>query len=131
MNQLVTGEESPNAAGSKGGKADADLTMLVYVLHALALFFFVSSLVAIIINYVKRDDVRGTWLESHFDWQISTFWWSLVFGIGASAMLIWGLFQKMWALAILAVLVALFNLVWWAYRIIKGVLRLNDKREVD
>ncbi len=131
MNQLITGGSTQAAAPSKEEKANSDFTMLVYVLHALALFFFISGLVAIIMNYVKRDDVRGTWLESHFDWQISTFWWTLVVGVCATAMLIWGLFQKAWLLAGLAVVVALMNLVWWAYRIIKGILRLNDKREVD
>ena len=36
------------------------------------------SIIAVILNYVKRGDVRGTWLESHFRWQIRTFWWGLL-----------------------------------------------------
>jgi uncharacterized membrane protein len=35
------------------------------------------SIIAVIINYVKRSEARGTWLESHFDWQIRTFWFAL------------------------------------------------------
>ena len=73
-------------------------THLIYALHALSLvigafgaatllgsfLFGWPSIIAVIINYVKRDDVRGTWLEPHFRWQIRTFWyallWSLVIG---------------------------------------------------
>ena len=36
------------------------------------------SIIAVIINYVKRGDVRGTWLDSHFSWQLRTFWWAAV-----------------------------------------------------
>src|SRR5262245_30214604 len=63
---------------------------LVYALHALGLalgafgaasvvgsfLFGWPSIIAVIINYVKRSDVRGTWLESHFGWQIRTFWYA-------------------------------------------------------
>ena len=75
-------------------EADASLvriTHLVYGLHALGLalgafgaasvlgsfLFGWPSIIAVIINYVKRGEARGTWLESHFDWQIRTFWFAL------------------------------------------------------
>ncbi len=67
-------------------------THVVYALHALGLvigafgaatvlgsfLFGWPSIIAVIINYVKRGDARGTWLESHFSWQIRTFWFALL-----------------------------------------------------
>ena len=69
------------------------LAHLMYLLHAIGLgigafsqaatvvgafVFGWTSIIAIIINYIKRDDVRGTFLESHFRWQASTFWWCVL-----------------------------------------------------
>src|SRR5512145_796252 len=72
---------------------------IVYALHALGLaigafgaasvlgsfLFGWPSIVAVIINYVKRSEARGTWLESHFDWQIRTFWWALLWALIVAA----------------------------------------------
>src|SRR5215217_8435289 len=69
---------------------------LTYALHAVGLaigafgastivgsfVFGWPSIIAVIINYVKRSDARGTWLESHFTWQIRTFWFALAWAIG-------------------------------------------------
>jgi uncharacterized membrane protein len=94
------------------------LTMVVYALQALGFFNGITWIVAVIINYVKKDEVRGTWLESHFRWQIRTFWWGLLWGaIGA---------------VLLLVLIGYFVLVaagiWVIYRIVKGWLYLNDNK---
>jgi len=53
------------------------LTAVNYGLYALSFLIGISAIVAIIINYVKLDDVRNTWLESHFRWQMRTFWFGL------------------------------------------------------
>ena len=67
-------------------------TQMIYALHAFSLLIGIigtatvigafltgwPSLIAVILNYVKRGDVRGTWLESHFRWQIRTFWYGLL-----------------------------------------------------
>ena len=87
------------------------------------------SIIAVIINYVKRGDARGTWLESHFSWQIRTFWqavgWSLLIGaIGLPLVLLFGLGLIVWA-------VGFFVLgVWAVYRIAKGWMALRDRRTV-
>ena len=57
------------------------LTMVVYALQALGFLNGITWIVAVIINYVKKDEVRGSWLESHFRWQIRTFWWGLLWGV--------------------------------------------------
>ena len=57
------------------------ITQVVYALQALSFMFGVTALVGLIINYVKREDVAGTVYQSHFDWQIRTFWWGLLWGV--------------------------------------------------
>jgi len=96
------------------------LTTVVYALQAAGFFLGITWIVAVVINYVKREDVAGTWLEPHFRWQIRTFWWGLLWGvIGAITVFI---------LVGFAVLFA--DTVWIIYRIVKGWLRLNENRPV-
>ena len=101
-------------------ESNVRLTHIIYALYAASLLVGVTSLVAIIMNYIKRDDVRGTYLESHFAWQIKTFWVTLIVGIiGAATSVI---------LVGIPILIALF--VWYIYRIAKGWLALNDGKPV-
>mgnify|MGYP001236451133 CR=1 FL=1 len=111
---------------------------LTYALHALGLaigafgaatvvgsfVFGWPSIIAVVINYVKRGDARGTWLESHFDWQIRAFGfallWAIVVGVTGFLLAIVLIGFAIWA-------VGLFVLgVWAIYRIAKGWLRLRD-----
>jgi uncharacterized membrane protein len=94
-----------------------------------AFIFGWPSIIAVIINYVKRNDARGTWLDSHFDWQIRTFWWALlwacvVFLISLPLILLFGL-------GFVTMGVGFFALgVWAIYRIATGWLRLRDRKTV-
>lgn len=94
------------------------LTTVIYALYALALFAGVSAIVAIVLNYIKLDDTRGTWLESHFRWQISTFWWSVVWCVVGWLTFIILIGWVVWGVAF----------VWFVYRIAKGWLNLNDNK---
>jgi uncharacterized membrane protein len=96
------------------------LTSIIYALYAVSVFFGITFVIAVIMNYVKRSDVKGTWLESHFNWQIRTFWVSLVGGAIGFATII---FFVGWV--ILAVVG-----VWFLYRVIKGWMYLNDNKEI-
>lgn len=112
------------------------LTFVIYGLHAFsALSGLVSpaymvtafltgwpSIIAVIINYVKRGEARGTWLETHFRWQIRTFWYAFVWVVVALALAF-----TLIALP-LALLVAWFAGLWILYRIGRGWLRLADRR---
>jgi len=92
------------------------LSTVIYALYALALFAGITAIVAIVLNYIKLDDARGTWLESHFRWQIRTFWWSVVwFVLGALT----------WIILIGWVVLGVAS-IWFIYRIAKGWLNLND-----
>lgn len=116
------------------------LTHVTYALHALGLaigafgastvvgafVFGWPSIIAVIINYVKKGEARGTWLESHFRWQIRTFWYALAWVVlivlvgGALTLVLVG-FAILW--------VGLFLLgVWAIYRIARGWLALRDRR---
>jgi uncharacterized membrane protein len=125
------------------GEPDPSLVTLCYVtygLHALGLaigafgastvvgafLFGWPSIIAVIINYIKRGDARGTWLESHFSWQIRTFWyamlWALLIGIAGALLVVVLVGFAIWA-------VGLFVLGLWAiYRIARGWLRLRDRQ---
>jgi uncharacterized membrane protein len=99
-------------------KSLKSLTQIVYVLYALSYFAGITAIVGIIINYVKQEDVAGTWLESHFRWQIRTFWFSLLWAvIGVATLFI-----------MIGIAILFANFCWIIYRIVKGWLNLNDNK---
>ena len=99
--------------------SNKNVTMLIYILLALG---FVSggltAIAAVIINYIKRDDVRGSWLEGHFRWQINTFWFGLLWTI--IALLTW--------IVLLGWFTGALVTIWLVYRIAKGAIYLNDNK---
>jgi uncharacterized membrane protein len=93
------------------------LAMVVYALQAAGFILGgITWIVAVVINYVKRDDVTGTWLESHFRWQIRTFWFGLL----------WGVIGGLLALVLVGFVILFADAVWIIYRIVKGWLNLSD-----
>ena len=113
-----------------------NVTNLVYALHALSLLigittaatiigafvFGVPSIIAVVINYLKREEARGTFLESHFRWQIRTFWFSLLWCMIAAVLFIT-------ILGIPLAFIILFAAGMWAiYRIARGWLALRDRK---
>ncbi len=94
------------------------LTTVVYALQAVGFFLGITWLVAVVVNYVKRDDVAGTWLESHFRWQIRTFWFGLL----------WCVLGVLTFIVVIGWIVLVANAVWLIYRIVKGWLNLNDRK---
>ena len=102
-------------------EAAAKLKNVVLVCYALqALFFFagLSAVVAVVIANIKRDDARGTWLETHFRWQIRTFWWGLL----------WGVIGGVLSIVVIGFAVLFADAVWIIYRVAKGWLNLNDNK---
>jgi uncharacterized membrane protein len=128
------------SAGQVERPADALVTWtkVIYALHAFSLLTGIlgtativgafltgwPSIIAVILNYVKRREVRGTWLESHFQWQIRTFWFGLL-----------------WIVLCLVFVVATFGIgiliawlpmglvgLWFIYRIIRGWVAAGDRR---
>ena len=112
-------------------------THLIYALHALAVLtgvlttstiagrflFGLPSIVAVILNYARRNEVQGSWLETHFEWQIHTFWYALLWvcvTLLVSAPLV---------VIYVGVLLAIAGLsavgLWVAYRVVRGWLALH------
>ncbi len=82
------------------------------------------SIIAVILNYVKRSDVRGTWLDTHFSWQIRTFWFALLWlAVGGV------LFVTVVGIPF-AVALWLGTGIWVLYRIIRGWLALASQRQL-
>jgi len=113
-------------------------THAIYALHAFSLLTGVlgaatvvgafltgwPSIIAVILNYVKRSEARGTWLESHFRWQIRTFWFGLL----------WVVLCLLFVVVTLGIGIVIAWLplavvgLWFIYRIARGWLALNDRR---
>jgi len=91
---------------------------LVYALQAAWLVFGIPLIIAVIVNYVKLDDARGTLAESHFRWQIRTFWYGLL----------WGVVGWILVFVLIGFVILFINCVWIIYRIVKGWLYLNDNK---
>lgn len=135
-------ESDPGATQVTVNPSLVSYTKVMYVLHGLtiligictsafivtAFVFGLPSIIAVIMNYARRAEARGTWLESHFRWQMRTFWFAalwivlslVAFGwlvlIGIGLVLIW--------------LVFAITGVWAAYRIIRGWLAVAASRAV-
>ena len=113
-------------------------THVIYGLHALsvvigitsaafivtAFVFGVPSIVAVILNYAKRGEARGTFLESHFRWQIRTFWFTLLWCV------IGGVLFATIVGTILAIPLFVVVGLWVIYRVVRGWLALKDGKPI-
>ena len=115
-----------------------DWTQIIYGLHALSIVtgilgaasvvgaFLIGwpSIIAVIMNYIKRSDASGTWLESHFRWQIRTFWFGLLW-----AVLCWLVVLMTLFLAVIIIWIPLGILtLWFIYRVARGWLALREHK---
>ena len=131
----------PAPAAAAPADSLVTITHVVYALHTLSLVigavgavsiigafvFGWPSIIAVIINYVKRNDVRGTYLDSHFSWQIRTFWWALLIAviigvIGLVLLPLLGFGLVIWGIGFFVIG------IWAIYRIARGWLALMDRR---
>jgi uncharacterized membrane protein len=138
--------DSSNPSVTVSGQPDAALisyTHVIYALHSLSVLigltspvtvvgsfiFGLPSIVAVIMNYARQSDVRGTFLESHFSWQIRTFWFALL----------WVLVILAISLPLMLIVIGIFTMpagfvllgLWVIYRIVRGWLALSDRRPVN
>lgn len=99
-------------------KAASDTATLVYALQAASFLVGLTLFVAVIINYVKRQDVQNTFVASHFRWQIRTFWFGLL----------WTVLGTLTVWLLIGWLILFANFIWFIYRIVRGWLALNDRK---
>ena len=101
-----------------------NLAWWLYIGHAASFLFSLGlfSFIPLIINYVKRDDTAGTFVYSHHAWQIRSFWWylgwmllgALLFATFIGIPLAWLIWVGAW--------------LWKAYRLLKGIVDLNNNK---
>jgi uncharacterized membrane protein len=131
----VDSDANRSPAATSDAQRLVTLTQVIYALHAFSLLTGIlgtatvigafltgwPSIIAVIVNYVKRSEVRGTWLESHFRWQIRTFWFGLLWVALCTLFVIVtlgiGLLLAWIPLGIVA--------IWFIYRIARGWMALN------
>ncbi len=92
----------------------------VYILQALSFVLVITSVIGLVINYLKQDEVRGSWLESHFRWQKSTFWYGLL----------WTVLGFVSLPILVGYLVLPAVTLWLIYRIARGWIYLVDGKEM-
>jgi len=132
--------ELPSGAFAQPKPSDVTWTHVIYALHGVGValgvatsafivtsfLFGLPSIVAVIMNYIRRGKVRGTFLESHFRWQIRTFWYALL----------WIVVAFLLSLPLMLVIVGFFTLwlaamiigIWVLYRVVKGWMRLSARQ---
>src|SRR6185369_8244064 len=115
-------------------------THAIYALHALSVLIGISgpatiigsfvfglpSILAVVMNYARQPEVEGTWLQDHFQWQIRTFWYALL----------WMTLAVLISLPLALILVGFFTWflaglvvgAWVAYRVLRGWLALRGGR---
>jgi uncharacterized membrane protein len=134
MNDIVSNQSAPASDSLR------TWTHLIYALHAFSLVAGIvgtativgsfllgwPSILAVILNYVKRSDVRGTWLDSHFRWQIRTFWFGALWvGLCVGFIVI-----TLGIGIIVAWLPLVMVTIWFVYRVVRGWLALSNGRPV-
>ena len=134
--------EPSTTASAPVREAPVSATLLVYILFGLAAvvalvghgmavgapLLTLIGIVAVVIAYVKRDDARGTWTESHLTWLIRTFWWSFLWNcIGWLILFTLGLVL----IGIpIAIAIWVITTIWVIYRLIRGYLYFKDSRPI-
>ena len=132
---------SPPSASTTVDASLVSYTHIIYALHATsvaigvlgaptivgAFLLGIPSIIAVIMNYLRRGDVRGTWLDSHFSWQIRTFWYTALWVILIAVISL--ILTPLLGLGILVFFVAFALLaIWLIYRVVRGWVRLRDRR---
>lgn len=124
MNEPVLDVSSPGSSPQPSGSADESSRTLTWVIYGLFAAGFVAggltTIAGLVLAYLKRESVAGTWLESHFRWLIRTFWISLAVGLASLVLMLIGV----------GVILMMGNLVWVIYRLVVGALALNDRKPI-
>lgn len=94
------------------------LTLIIYILYLASFFIGITAIAAIIINYLKKDEVANTYLASHFRWQIRTFWFAVL----------WTAIGFITVFLAIGYVILLANGIWMLYRMIRGLLALNERK---
>ncbi len=113
---------APAPSGSSNADSESNYTffLIAHILMAAGLVTGLTPIAAVIMAYIKKDEVRGTYLESHAKWLIETFWWSIALAvIGFITLFIF-----------VGIFVLIGAGIWYIYRIIMGIVRISERKAI-
>jgi uncharacterized membrane protein len=108
-----------NGGNKQATPEQKNIVLLVYILQAASFLVGVTAIAALILAYIKREEMRGTWLESHINWQIKTFWYGLLGFIGVLLLVV-----------LIGGFILLATAIWVIFRIVKGWLAYSEGKSV-
>jgi len=106
------------------------LTVYLYGLYLLGLLVVFPAIIGAILNYRQRNRVAGTRFESHFDWQLRTFWWMLGWCITGGVLMLVGSSGALPVAGPIGAVILLVAICWFLFRLLKGYLYLVEGRGV-
>lgn len=118
-NDQPTVVRNTNASGPELARS-VDLLLVTYAAYLIGLVTLLGGIVGIVIAYLKRPEVVGTWRESHYTWLIRTFWIGLLFAVIG--------FATMWILIGFVIFFAIY--VWFIIRLIKGWMAYSNEQPI-
>jgi len=122
MENNTVAESQPQATQAGVNQSEKQFSLIVYILQAVSIVIGITSIIGVIMNHVKSGSITDPVIKSHNSWQIRTFWW----------MLLWGVLCMLVTTVTLGfgAILFLIPLVWYIYRIVKGIMRLNDGKSI-
>jgi uncharacterized membrane protein len=125
---------SSTSSTTESHQPPATGALVAYILFGIAAlvgfaghgFLSLIGIVGVVVAYVSRGDLRGTWAESHLTWLIRTFWWSLLWNVIGGVVVLGTLFLGYPIAWVIWVATA----IWVIYRVVRGFLLFNDRRPI-
>lgn len=119
MEETADTQNAPaQPAGNTVDQGGKDAAQLVYILYAIGIAIGLAYVAGVIVAYVKKDDFQDEFTQSHFSWQIRTFWFSAL----------WLVIGAITAILMVGYVIMIADMIWVIYRIVKGWLRLTEGR---
>lgn len=123
-NQPPVGENEPVTPGAPAAEAaGSKMPLVVYILYLSSIVLGITSIIGVIMAYVSKGDAPD-WEQTHYRFQIRTFWIGLLFGAILMVM-----FMTM-ILAPIAMILSLLVLIWFVVRCVKGLIAFNDNKPI-
>lgn len=116
-------ETPPPATKPQGTEAarGTDMLLVTYICYLISIVFGITAILGVVIAYLQRGEVSGTWRESHYTWLIRTFWMGILFMAVSITLMVVGI----------GVLLAFATLVWFIIRLVKGWMRYSKEQPVE
>ncbi len=120
-NKVEKQDESVKTDEVEKSKSPKTMAFVIYILQLVSLLNGISLIIAVVLAYTKVDDAKEPeWMRSHYRWQIKTFWMFLILSVVGFITIFLGI----------GYFILLFTLIWFLYRVVKGMLRLSEDKPI-